>query len=271
MKFAKKFSYLIMGTLLCFSLAIPTFAADCTVSSYSDFFDASEFEKVQEAVLNTDFLYEKGVLNGTRATVGSESQLGASYKIHTLTQPDLVTALQSGESISSIISKDYIWVVPTSDNESIRVDDIDGAWEVIGYSTPVSANAVTDLIQTDTLNAEISTLGTDKNNISEVICFEVPMYHTNFVYMKAAEDEVLIPYGSRPDLTGLENGKLYSPQEVSDILAVSFDGVYFVDANAGAGAGTQNMDTTTMVLLGMIVLFTLAGSVVFMIRKRLVH
>jgi hypothetical protein len=269
MKFVKKFSYLIVGMLLCFSLAIPAFATDCTASSYSEFFDASEFEEVQKAVLNSDFLYENGVLNGTRATSDGGSQLGASYKVHTLTQPDLVMALQSGEDMSNIISNDYIWIVPTSENESIRVDDAKGEWEVIGYSTPASSNATTDLIQIDTLNAEISTFGTDVGKVSEVVCFEAPMYHTNFVYMKAAEDEALIPYGSRPDLTGLENGKPYSLQEVSDILAVSFDGIYSPDENAGTG--TQSTDVTTMVLLSVVALSALACGVVYVIRKRMAH
>ena len=96
------------------------------------------------------------------------------------------------------------------------------------------------------------------------------MYHTNFLYMKTADGEYLIPYGSRPDLTDLENGELYTPQEVSEILAVSFESGYSADENAGLG--TQNSDTmTTLAIGGVVALVALAGGTIFLILKRQTH
>ncbi len=266
----KKFSCLTVGALLCLALTVPASAVDTDVSSYDDFFDAAEYKEVQEAILNTDILYENGVLSDVQTRSDAGSQLGDSYKLHTLDQIDLVAALQEGASLSEIISDDYVWIISTPDNEAIRVDEVDGEWTVLGYSTPASANATTDLIQMDTVNEEVSTFSEGTNGLTELLCFEATMYHTNFVYMKTADGEFLIPYGSRPDLTGLENGELYTPQEVSEILAASFDGVY--SAGENAGLGTQNTGAMTMMAVGGVVaLVVLAGGAIFLICKRQVH
>ena len=266
----KKLSCLSVGALLCLALAIPASAADVDVSSYDDFFNVAEYEEVQEAIMNTEILYENGVLSNMQTRSGTESQLKDAYKMHTLEQIDLVAALQEGVSLSEIISDDYVWIVSTPDDEAIRVDKVDGKWTVLGYSSPASADAATDLIRMDTVNEELSIISAETNELPEVLCFEATMYHTNFVYMDTADGEVLIPYGSRPDLTGLENGKLYTPQEVSEILAVSFDGVYSTDENAGLGAQNAEAVTTTAVG-GVVALIVLAGGAVFLIRKRQVH
>ena len=209
-------------------------------------------------------------MSGVQTRTDAGSQLGDPYKMHALDQMDLVAALQEGISPSEIISDDYVWVVSTPDNEAIRVDKVDGEWTVLGYSTPASANATTDLIQMDTVNREASMLAAETNELSELLCFEAAMYHTNFLYMKTADGEYLIPYGSHPDLTDLENGELYTPQEVSEILAVSFESGYSADENAGLG--TQNSETmTTLAIGGVVALVALAGGTIFLILKRQTH
>ena len=137
----KKLSCLTVGALLCLALAIPASAADVDVSSYDDFFNVAEYEEVQEAIMNTDILYENGVLSNMQTRSGTESQLKDAYKMHTLEQIDLVAALQEGVSLSEIISDDYVWIVSTPDDEAIRVDKVDGKWTVLGYSSPASADA----------------------------------------------------------------------------------------------------------------------------------
>ena len=113
-------------------------------------------------------------------------------------------------------------------------------------------------------------LSAETNELSELLCFEAAMYHTNFLYMKTADGEYLIPYGSRPDLTDLENGELYTPQEVSEILAVSFESGYSADEIAGLG--TQNSETmTTLAIGGVVALVALAGGTIFLILKRQTH
>ena len=57
----------------------------------------------------------------------------------------------------------------------------------------------------------------------------------------------------------MENGELYTPQEVSEILAVSFESGYSADENAGLG--TQNSETMTTLAIGGVV--ALVGGVMF--------
>ena len=120
----------------------------------------------------------------------------------------------------------------------------------------------------ESVNEGISILSADVNEVTELLCFEAAMYHTNFVYMKMADGEFLIPYGSRPDLTGLENGELYTPQEVSNTLAISFDGVYSTDENAGVATQEYRNDDLNG---GAVALVVLVVGAVFLIRKQLTH
>lgn len=267
MKFKKMFSFVIMASLLCLSLIVSASAMGIDVMSYSDFFDCVEFREIQDTVLNSRILNDNGVLSDVQTISGDGGQLSCSYKVFSLKQMDLVAELQAGTELADLISDDYVWVVSTPSNATIRVAEVDGEWDVLGYSIPVSENTVTDLIQMDSLNTEIAILSTDQNTVASLLCFEAPMYHTNFVYMETENGEFLIPYGSRPDLTGLENGALYTPQEVSNILTHSFDGVY--SENENAGAGSLGSDGNTGILFGSVVLIIVTGVVIaILIQKR---
>lgn len=279
----KRLFYVIAASLLCMPLSLFAKAADVNTMLYDNLFDATEFREVQEAIWGTDVLYENGILSEAQTRSNGENEFDNSYKLHFL-EGNLVSVLNNGGSISTLISDDYVWIVSTANNNAIRVDDVNGKWEVLGYSTPSSKNSTTDLIQMDTLITNLSTFSTDQNAVTELICFEAPMYHTNFVYMNTPDGEVLIPYGSRPDLTGLENGKVYTTQEVSDILADSFSGFYPADANGGPASQSGFYPTDTngesasqtgmispSVLIATVILLLTGGCVLFLIRRRVIR
>ncbi len=60
-------------------------------------------------------------------------------------------------------------------------------------------------------------------NIDELKFFVSYPHHTTFAYFTEGGKEYLVPFGSRPDITGLENAKIYTPSEVISVLKDSFD------------------------------------------------
>lgn len=245
------------------SLTAPARAAGPDAAAYPEFFDAAEFQQVRDAVFHTQLLYENGVLEEARPA-DAEGGLETSYKMFSLKDPELLSALQNGSDLSGLISDEYVWIVVTAANQSIRAARVDGEWEVLGYSTPPSETAAANVVQLEPLNTELAALSASQTSIDRLVCFEAPMYHTDFVYMDTSDGAFLVPFGSRPDLTGLENGKLYTPEEVGGILSASFGGARFEDGNAGmGGAAPQRAGRGPAAASGAILLAAALGAVLF--------
>lgn len=266
MKIVEKIICFFLASMLLLSLSALAYATNLDTGSYPDFFDAEELQDVQNAVFHTEILYENGVLSEAQ-TVGTKGQWKAAYKLFSLADVELISALRDGVELSQHISDDYVWVIVTAANEAIRVGRIDGAWDVLGYSTPASDAAAANLIQPEALNEELSALSASQGSVDNLICFEASMYHTNFAYISTEDGEFLIPYGNRPDLTGLENGKKYTPEEVGDILASSFGDMYSGDENGGMRSAATGW-TPTMTISAAVILVAAVGIAFFQIRRR---
>ncbi len=254
---------LLLAFLTCLSLTAPARAAGPDAAAYPEFFDAAEFQEVRDAVFHTQLLYENGVLDEAQPA-DAEGGLKTSYKVFSLKDPELLPALQNGSDLSGLISDEYVWIVVTAANQSIRAAQVDGEWEVLGYSTPPSETATANVVQLEPLNTELAALSASQTSIGRLVCFEAPMYHTDFVYMDASDGAFLVPFGSRPDLTGLENGKLYTPEEAGGILSASFGGAQSENGNAGiGGAAAQRAGRGPAAASGAVLLAAALGAVLF--------
>ena len=204
-----------------------------------------------------------------------------AYPVHFFEHPDFVSYYREHGLIDTNIQPDYRWNIPTSTGYLITVSqDSSGAWNKLsGIGTdfrPIEGSAdisgVFDrqkLLETVKQNPAIK-------NISELSYISSPMYtSTTFIYILSDGQEFLIPYGLRPDLTGLENGTLYSVQEAADILEVtSPQQVYGADSEApygGAGASTENpvsAGNNAFLVGGGIALAALIVVILFLLYRR---
>lgn len=184
-------------------------------------------------------------------------QMERAYPLYSLKDPNLVAAYRSSGTFGDNISGDYTWNVPTSAGFLVRVRQKEsGDWAEAGFSDEFlekegaeNCSALTDqarLIRTMEESGRIQT-------VTDVRYVDARLYtSTTLIYIKADGAEYLIPYGPRPELTGLQNGKLYSAGEVVEILAAAspYDEVYSNLADvkyggagdsAAAGNGLQTM------------------------------
>lgn len=225
MKYMRKLIAITILFVLISANGIGVYAAENS-QTYMDndlLFDCNEYEEMMDAVLNAEILYTDGVISNEPSTINENgiisNQFGNSYKIYSLVDPDFVTALQNGKNLSEIISNQYIWILPTKDNSTIKVIEESGEWRVIGYSRPRTTGVVTDLVDMNTVDDAVSDLQVEHGTYDiSVQCFSAGMYYTNFAYLSINNHDYLIPFGKRPDITGLDNGKVYTPQEVCEIL-----------------------------------------------------
>ena len=218
-------------------MTFPVYAADTAYTENENFYNEEEFEDVAAAVYGDEMLLQQGITGGTEqysANATEEGDLTGAYKLHYTEASDFYPALSTG-GIMNIIEDEYVWKVPFSGGYIAEVVPTENnEWSVSGFREPLTGPEFSD-VSDDTIDMNIV-----ENRIKEIDpsldinnvyakCIMVGEYHTNFVCIENAGEEYIIPFGTRPDLTGLENGKVYTPLELKTALDESFtpyDGEY---------------------------------------------
>lgn len=201
-----------VSLLLYFSTVIVS-AETAAYKNFQNVYEEAEFQAVMDTVENDPFIQEANVL-GAALEDGAAVQPMNPYKLYAMPAVDFKNFTGNERDITGNDSDNYLWVLPVSNGNVIRVQSIENNWQVIGYSTPSETASDTDIIALASLPETMD---------GSLLCFEIPEYHTSFVYCATADGVRLIPYGSRPDLTGLANGKSYSISEVQKILGDTFN------------------------------------------------
>ena len=151
---------------------------------------------------------------GSALTDGSPADC---YKVHSMT-PAEFRALASGRAQYADMSdndENLRWYIFTAGGNIAQAQKSNGKWTVTGST--VDGKAASDgALTPSVLNEHLSAMPSD------AFCIDVPEYHTSFIVFSANDEAHVLPFGSRPDLTGLENGKEYTAREAADILSKSF-------------------------------------------------
>lgn len=188
-----------------------------------------------------------------------EEKIIKAYKFNT---PDIVSSYKTDKNFSKLISNKHVWltVIPDIENKELTFAKIDKGMTVDEFNNlPMKFNSDKDkneALEKIKINAgkwNVAQIGsdftedqisfvTDKEQIekflmdngikkpSQIKLLLAESHFTNILYIKDGADEYGIPFSSRPDFSGLENGKLY---KISDIMnALSKISIY--------GATTDN-------------------------------
>ena len=144
--------------------------------------------------------------------------------------------------------KNVRWYFISENGSIAKAQKLNGKWTIIGRSEP-SADAVKNSTLTTSainkyLNEKSSVVTGMANNFSNAFCVDVPEYHTSFVVFDDGNVTYVCPFGSRPDLTGLENGKEYTATEAMNILSTNFASFAPMMENEFGGAGAPSPVST---------------------------
>lgn len=274
---------IILSTLtLVVNCSIITIFADNydDTSEIKNIYDSTEIGEVFQAIKND------ALINNSTATYeNSEQKINneelSPYKIYSISPQEFSNINKEDVVKKKIDSGDYKWIVPDNTKRVIKVGKKQGKWEVLGYSTFENNTEGAEILLSKSVNNILTTThesvltnsvdGIKNNNLSETyICFEIPQYHTYFVGLFSENESYVIPYGSRPDLTGLENGKKYSIENANKILTVNFgitESNYDNDNGGGISNKTKN-NNTLLILLVPVVLLILLSLILFFKPKK---
>lgn len=237
-------------------------------------FDQEEYEQVMASI-------EKNVLlsssteskNGSRFSLSetSNSEQRNAYKVYSLVREDLLASVASGIAISDLISDDYEWLVTDEEGNIVYVKKVDNKWVPYMISSPTASTFESEIVQYSTIAEHISIVATEQAakslqaeriNPTTAQCFYSKVYRTFFVYITDGLTDYLVPFTSRPDFTKLNNGKLYSLQEVCKILNESgFDEDIFTSKGqkfGGAKLRTANNETERPISISTFTVFIIA-------------
>ena len=217
---------------------------------YGDSNAASEISEIQDSIVN----------NNTLGASDENLEIQKGYKVYWFKGHDIVRMYRQAGNVDALIDyEQYTWQIPTSTGNVATVipSDVKGEWKVAGIAEFDDAveTASKSVVDKDTLKCTISKQISDVKDFKYVISH---YYHTTFAYVKSGNQEYLIPYGSRPDLTGLENGKVYQPGSVMDILeeTMGLPNAGLIAADGGAG-GTDTLWTVVVSIVLTVVIVLL--------------
>lgn len=241
----KKLFYIFVTFLIIISASITTALAQNSINTETEnhLFDSNEFSKIKN-VIEKENLIEKDIL------INESQEEPNGYKLYTIS-PDEFTETNIKSSVENEIkSENYNWIVIEKD-KIIKVSKTEDKWSVSGYSS----------FENNAEKSEINILNsinniTEKNKIrsisvEEYVCFEIPQYHTSFIGIFSEGKSVVIPYGSRPDLTGLENGKEYSVKDANSILKNNFE-TNSLENNNGGGINKNEIKSNNTLFIMII-------------------
>jgi hypothetical protein len=203
-----------------------------------------------------------------------------AYKLYGFKEADIIALYRETGSIEEMVSDYYSWEFPTQNDAVVTMVYSGGKWEFSHLRSPDKSDP-DPALRADVIKekAVYGLIKADRRLFDDVKDFKYVssgMYFTTFAYIKSRDKEYLIPYGTRPDLTGLVNGRVYMPDEAINILTKTFNYENNHDGRLnGGGSGSASSPSThsqgTSFLVAICVLFgilTLSCGILLFRRRR---
>lgn len=238
---------------------------------------ATEEDNINDILLtetDRDIIVDYSRTTDINAIEEFQPRIDEGYYLYSLLMPDIVMTLEKGSSIKDNISETCYIIVPIENGYIKYLKDDNGIVSYVGDVLFNGSSKNTNIVNISVVKSILNNKKYAK--ATDVKAIEVPMYQTSFVYFRSNNEEYLIPFGSRPDLTGLENGKVYNVTDCLSVLSttwgdVSVDGDGRSNGNGGyVGSFSKNQNTiTNFVILGIILssCVFLGAIVLYGIRK----
>lgn len=145
----------------------------------------------------------------------------ATYKAYKL--PHLfITAYKKCGSFLSIVEDDYQWKVPFENSVGTTgyavLSERDGKLAYLGKS--IGDTCKNEYISEDMIRTAIKDSDLIDKPLTKLTYLQSFMYNTTFVLLADKENEYIIPFAIRPEWSPVENGKLYTAE---DLIAIYYD------------------------------------------------
>lgn len=249
--------------LIVMSVIIPSicFANNLSDQNIIDIFNKRNIELKEEKnnlKMNFDSYKEqyKYALNIEDFNIDTENL----QKIYQFINPDIVKGFKEKGTLKELISKDYNWHITSMNKNNEKKINIvlkkleeSKEWIAIGMSDVSEHRNIINVMDDNVIKYILKESEFDK--VSNIQYIKSHMYRTTFFYFVSNHKEYVIPYGTRPDLTGLKNGKIYEVENAISILEKMFSNVNRATDFTGANTmhNTQKSNYIFFAIIAIII------------------
>lgn len=198
--------FVCIGCLMPFSAFAKT-----DLYSFENFYDDEEFNEIVEVARNSSGVFSLSMILGSDGN--DLSKIAYAYKRYSLKITSFLSLANADRDLDSEIEDAYRWIIVTDDGGQIEIGKENGVWTLIGF-TEAPKNNFSNRVRIEMLQDAVSALKV--NNLT--ILYAGYLRQTVFAYVQTEEGVFLVPFSVRPDFTALENGKLYTREEVAEII-----------------------------------------------------
>lgn len=224
----KKFYAVLLSFLLAVFLAVPSFAGvseaeravlQSKTASVQNA-DAAERRALAEALADKDryAVAERGG-NAQEETLIRDYNLDAARRVYS-SETLMLTAYEESRDIHAVFSDEYKWLVPINGNDEQAAVFLtkDGGAKFIGL-VPLNGYYISDEALLQSLaDSHIQTAA-----ITSVQYLHAAMYHTTFAVVDTTDGTYAVPFASNPELSELENQKVYAADDMMQLLLETYD------------------------------------------------
>jgi len=191
------------------------------------------------------------------------------FKVYKLENPDLVKAYKNHKGFDKNISKDYNWLAPvTVDGQDTLLGKFDkdenNQWSMIGFSDSIKTDAYSFFTSKEAIAEVLAKINV--KNASEIKFIAADLYKTNIIYIRKGNDEFGVPFTSKPEIVGVENGKLYPMADLVKVLEKNSPVSPSSNEKTGGGAGNTNNSQAPIPFIALAILSL--GGLVFVNKDK---
>ena len=201
---------ILFTLLLLLALLASVSFAKTDLFSFQDFYDAEEYAEVMDFVST-----QSGALSQTSilGPAGDDLQkVSYAYKLYNLKNGDFRPL--SNVELEIDLDDEYSWILITDDIARIEIRKGTGIWELAQFVEAPKEVEYSNRVRTEMLQDAISSL-----TVRNIVAFRAQLLRdTVFVYIMADEGGFLVPFAKRPEWTEMENGHLYTREEMARII-----------------------------------------------------
>lgn len=197
--------------LLCGCCLFP-FAAAEGISIGEELVQAEEQEHLDEFSEMREILNAQRQTDGVQAyAMNTDNELDPSqaYPVYRLSGTDILSDYETAGSIESLLTEERVWMITPTAQSVTSLYKTEEGWSSPASVSSVDGDPIRNRIDKAVLAAVLDEAGifTGEEELRYIISYR---YYTVFAYLKANGTEYLVPFASRPEFIGLENGKVYT-------------------------------------------------------------
>lgn len=210
----KKMIVLLLTVALILIMGISCFAEGSSYKQNKHLYEEEEYNEAVK-IMYADHLQMEGIVSDYK---NPEKDIVVACKLSYICK-NVYEELTQGEFFDDYLEELKCWTFITEDGDSVIAINKNGKYEELEWVKPYvgNQNFVIDFGKVEKAIEYIGTTISDEDVVVKLISME-ELYVYRVVYIRYKGEQFFIPFSNNSDVTGLENGKMYTLNDMITYL-----------------------------------------------------